>query len=62
MADPKQRSYDSKCYELAEHFLSAEPDDLNTHALREALAENFQSEAEQFIALMRRQRAERADE
>lgn len=43
------RTFDSKCYELAEAFLADEPD-LDTEANRRALAAEIQDVIEGFIA------------
>lgn len=46
-------TFDSKCYELAAHFLSDEPD-LNTEAARTTLAAEIQDTIELEIQFMRR--------
>ena len=42
------KSYDPKCYELAEHFLADEPD-LDSEQAREILALELQQSAETWI-------------
>jgi hypothetical protein len=42
------KSFDPKCYELAEHFLSGEPD-IDTEPAREDLANEIQRAIEAWI-------------
>jgi hypothetical protein len=44
----RKKTYDPKCYELAEHFLSDETD-LNHKAMRESLAADVQQYVEEWI-------------
>lgn len=46
------KTFDSKCYELAEHFLSDDPD-LNTDAAKKTLAAEIQWTVECEIHFMR---------
>jgi hypothetical protein len=43
------KTYDPKCYELAEEFLSDEPE-LNTEKHRDLLAKDIQQAIEDFIS------------
>lgn len=47
---PREKTYDNKCFDLAEFFLEDEPAGLNTEANRRALAIEVQEAIESFIA------------
>jgi hypothetical protein len=49
----REKTYDSKCYDLAEFFLEDEPAGMNTEPARRALAIEVQETIESFIALLR---------
>lgn len=50
----REKTYDSKCFDLAELFLEDEPSGMNTEANRRALAIEVQETIESFIADKRR--------
>lgn len=55
MAKKKQLSFDSKCYDLAEHFLEDEPT-LNNEDARNELAQEIQETVESWIINQRDKR------
>jgi hypothetical protein len=52
VASGRARTYDTKCHDLAAHFLSDEPD-LNTEAAKATLAAAIQQAVEDEIEFMR---------